>query len=145
MRMTQYQFADPVELTDEEIADILRDVDDLVRWAKMIKDYAQDEAVSHDHFIPGYKLVEGRSVRRITDSGKAAGLLLEAGYAQDNIYTLKGIGDLEAVVGKKALGELLGDLITKPAGKPVLVPESDKRPAISSATRAAELFNDDIQ
>ena len=145
MRMTQYQFADPVELTDEEIADILRDVDDLVRWAKMIKDYAQDEAVSHDHFIPGYKLVEGRSVRRITDAGKAAGLLLEAGYAQDNIYTLKGIGDLEAVVGKKALGELLGDLITKPAGKPVLVPESDKRPAISSDTRAAELFNDDIQ
>ena len=44
-------------MTDEEIADILRDVDDLVRWAKMIKDYAQDEAVSHDHFIPGYKLV----------------------------------------------------------------------------------------
>ena len=84
-------------------------------------------------------------MRRITDAGKAAGLLLEAGYAQDNIYTLKGIGDLEAVVGKKALGELLGDLITKPAGKPVLVPESDKRPAISSATRAAELFNDDIQ
>ena len=143
--LAAYQFADPVELTDEEIADILPRVDDLVRWAKKIKDYAQDEAVNHDHFIPGYKLVEGRSVRRITDAGKAAGLLLEAGYAQDNIYTLKGIGDLEAVVGKKALGELLGDLITKPAGKPVLVPESDKRPAISSDTRAAELFNDDIQ
>ena len=145
MSMTQYQFADPVELTDEEIADILPRVDDLVRWAKKIKDYAQNEAVNHDHFIPGYKLVEGRSVRRITDAGKAAGLLLEAGYAQDNIYTLKGLGDLEAVVGKRALSDLLGDLITKPAGKPVLVPESDKRPAISSDARAAELFNDDIQ
>lgn len=145
MSLTAHQFADPVELTDQEIAEILPKVDELVRWAKMIKEFAQAEAVNHDHLIPGYKLVEGRSVRRITDAGKAAGLLLEAGYAQDNIYTLKGLGDLEAVVGKKALGELLGDLITKPAGKPVLVPESDKRPAISSDARAAELFSDDIQ
>ena len=58
------------------------------------------------------------------------------------MYTLKGIGDLEAVVGKRAFSELMGDLISKPQGKPVLVPESDKRPALSSAARAADLFND---
>jgi hypothetical protein len=142
MSLTAHQFADPVELTDEEIAEILPKVDELVRWAKMIKDFAQDEAVNHDHFIPGYKLVAGRSTRRIVDAEAAAELLVKSGRGVEEIYTLKGLGDLEAVVGKKALGELLGDLITKPAGKPVLVPENDKRPAISSANRAAELFND---
>lgn len=142
MGLTAHQFADPVELTDEEIAEILPKVDELVRWAKMIKDFAQDEAVNHDHFIPGYKLVAGRSTRRIVDVEAAAELLVRSGRSVEEIYTLKGLGDLEAVVGKKALGELLGDLIVKPQGKPVLVQESDKRPAISSANRAAELFND---
>lgn len=142
MSLTQHQFADPVELTDEEIADILPKVDELVRWAKMIKDFAQDEAVNHEHFIPGYKLVEGRSNRVITDPDEAWEKLEEAGYATQDITKLISLSELETLVGKKKLSELLGDLIVKPAGKPVLVPESDKRPAINSSTRAAELFND---
>ena len=142
MSLTAHQFADPVELSDEEIAEILPKVDELVRWAKKIKDFAQDEAVNHDHFIPGYKLVEGRSNRAIKDPDKAWELLENAGYATNDISKLVGLSELESVVGKKELSELLGDLIVKPAGKPVLVPESDKRPAINSATRAAELFND---
>jgi len=142
MSLTQYQFADPVELSDEEIAEILPKVDELVRWAKKIKDFAQDEAVNHDHFIPGYKLVEGRSSRVITDPDEAWEKLEEAGWATHDITKLVSLTELETLVGKKALAELLGDLIVKPTGKPVLVPESDKRPAINSATRAADLFND---
>lgn len=142
MEVAKYSDRDPVELTDEEIAEILPKVDEFIRWGKMVKDYAQNEAVNHDHFIPGYKLVEGRSVRKIADTSKAAEMIIGAGYCTNEVYTLKGLGDLEAVVGKKALAELLGDLIVKPAGKPVLVPESDKRPAINSATRAADLFDD---
>lgn len=142
MSLTAHQFADPVELTDQEIAEILPKVDELVRWAKMIKDFAQDEAVNHDHFIPGYKLVEGRSSRVITDPDEAWEKLEEAGWATHDITKLVSLTELETLVGKKALAELLGDLIVKPTGKPVLVPESDKRPAITSATRAADLFND---
>jgi len=142
MSLAQYQFADPVELTDEEIAEILPKVDELVRWAKKIKDFAQDEAVNHDHFIPGYKLVEGRSNRVISDPKEAWEKLENAGFATGDFTKLVGLSELEALVGKKALAELLGDLIVKPTGKPVLVPESDKRPAINSATRAADLFDD---
>lgn len=142
MSLTQHQFADPVELTDEEIAEILPKVDELVRWAKMIKDFAQDEAVNHDHFIPGYKLVEGRSNRVITDASAALGKLEAAGWETHDVVELLSLSKLESTVGKKQLAELLGDLIIKPAGKPVLVPESDKRPAINSATRAADLFDD---
>ena len=33
-------------------------------------------------------------------------------------------------MGKKVFSELLGSLVEKPVGKPTLVEESDKRPAI---------------
>ena len=44
-----------------------------------------------------------------------------------------GIGDLEKLVGKKRLAALCADYITKPAGKPTLVTEDDKRPAYNAA------------
>lgn len=140
--MAKHEFADPALLTDEEIAEMLPRVDELVRWAKQVKDWALEQAVNHEHTLPGYKLVEGRANRRLLDPQQAGALLEEAGYSRDELYTLKGLTDLEAVVGKKALSEHLGSLIHKPAGKPVLVPESDKRPAISSAARAADMFDD---
>ena len=37
------------------------------------------------------------------------------------------------MMGKKKFEEILGDLVIKPAGKPVLVTEDDKRPPINSA------------
>ena len=49
---------------------------------------------------------------------------------------LKTITALEKQLGKKRFTSLLGNLVVKPAGKPTLVPTSDKRPAleIQSAT-----------
>ncbi|WP_415963897.1 DUF2800 domain-containing protein, partial [Acidaminococcus fermentans] len=37
------------------------------------------------------------------------------------------------LLGKRRFDELLADLIEKPQGKPVLVPETDKRPAMHTA------------
>ncbi|MDU5248264.1 MAG: DUF2800 domain-containing protein, partial [Varibaculum cambriense] len=51
---------------------------------------------------------------------------------------LKTITALEKQLGKKRFGELLGELVIKPPGKPALVPETDKRPAL--ALSAAEEF-----
>ena len=40
---------------------------------------------------------------------------------------------MKALLGKKRFDEILGGLTFKPPGKPTLVPESDKRPALNTA------------
>ena len=46
---------------------------------------------------------------------------------------LLGITAMSTLLGKKKFEELLGELAYKPPGKPTLVPESDKRPAMNTA------------
>jgi hypothetical protein len=48
---------------------------------------------------------------------------------------------MEKAIGKKVFAEVLNDFIVKPSGKPTLVPEGDKRPALASAATAAEDFS----
>ena len=53
---------------------------------------------------------------------------------------LLGITAMTKQLGKKRFEELLSGLVEKPQGKPVLVPASDKRPAMYTA---ADEFNDE--
>ena len=78
-----------------------------------------------------FKLVEGRSNRIYTDEDAVAKTLIGADYTEEDIYkprSLKGITDMQKLLGKKNFDSLLDGLVAKPQGKPALVPESDKRP-----------------
>lgn len=90
---------------------------------------------------PGYKLVEGRSVR-VLDSEQAERVLLDNGYTEEDIFEKKmlGITALEKKLGKKWFSELLDPVCTKPPGKPTLVPESDRRPALDPEENAKRMF-----
>lgn len=136
LELARYDFADPGILADAEIGDILRRADELQKWASDVSDYALQQAIAGKHFN-GWKLVEGRSVRKYADDQKVVEALQAAGYPEAALYERKlyGITAMEKIVGKKKLTETLGELIIKPAGKPVLVPESDKREAINDAKR----------
>lgn len=126
------------DLTNAEIADIVARSKEIKRWLDDIEEYALDHALKGEGF-PGMKLVAGRSTRRITNENTAASALQVAGYTDVwQPQKLKTLTALEELVGKKKLIELLGNLIEKPEGKPTLVPESDKRPAleIEAATKA---------
>jgi Protein of unknown function (DUF2800). len=142
MKALQYEFQDPALLTIDEIGQILHIADQLAAWAKDVQEYALDQAVRGTRF-PGWKLVEGRSNRRITDEEEAVKRLGSAGITQFMRTSLLPLGELEKRVGKKQLAELLGELIQKPPGKPVLVPETDRRPEINSVEHdfANENFN----
>ena len=143
LSLARYEFKSPLVLTPEEIGDILGRVDELSKWAKSVKDYALQSAVANGESFPGWKLVRGRANRKLTDEAEVAAILTEHGFPPEPIYSLKGLTDLEEVVGKKQLADLLGDLIVKPEGRPTLAPESDKRHAITHS--AADDFADDYQ
>ena len=134
-------FKKPPLLSDEEIGEVLRRADELQHWVKDVGDYALEQALAGKQY-DGWKLVEGRSVRKYADDLKVAEALKAAGYDEAMLYERKlyGISAMEKIVGKKRLTETLGDLIIKPAGKPVLVPESDKREAINTREAAKADF-----
>lgn len=136
LALARYEFQSPLLLTPEEIGDILGRVDELSKWAKSVKDYALQSAVSNGEQFPGWKLVRGRANRKLVDEGDVADTLLKAGFEARQIFSLKGLTDLEEIVGKKQLAELLGDRIVKPEGRPTLAPASDRRQEIPSRSAA---------
>lgn len=143
LELARLEFANPAELSVEELADVLGHLDELVRWATDVKEHALDQAVNHGVRYPGWKLVEGRSNRKYTDQQAIASVLAGAGYSGDQIYKpieLIGVSQMERLLGKKRFSELIGAYVEKPPGRPVLVPESDKRPELSSAAAAATDF-----
>ena len=145
MEIAKLEFQDADLLTDEEVSLVLSRVDGLVRYAEKIKVFALNEALK-GHKWPGYKVVEGRSNRRITDEAKAVELLRKAGYSDDVIYKpikMQGITELEKALTKKKFTTLLGSVVEKPPGKPTLVPEEDERPEDDSAKNEFEVMEED--
>ena len=147
LELAKYDFQDPFLLNDLEIADILARVDQLKTWASDIETYALEQARDHAKKWPGWKLVEGRSNRKYADDILVGQALISAGYQEEQIHKepqLLGITDMEKLLGKKKFGELLGDLVVKPAGKPTLVAEKDPRPEINSLQSAVEDFSESV-
>ena len=130
MELAKFEFRQPPLLTDEEVEEILGRIDELIAWASDIKDYALQAAISGKQWS-GYKLVEGRSNRKYTDENAVIAAVTAAGYDPYE-HKILGVTAMTALLGKKQFNDILGGLITKPQGKPTLVPDSDKRPAMTT-------------
>ena len=147
LEIAKLEFRDADLLTDDEVSFVLERVDGLVRYAEKIKTFALAEALK-GHKWPGFKVVAGRSNRRITDAAEAVKLLRGAGYADDVIYKpleIQTITDLEKTITKKKFGEILGSVVEKPPGKPTLVPEDDKRPEYDPVQSEFEVMEEEDQ
>ena len=131
MELAKYDFADAPTLDDAEIAAILPQIDTLVSWAEDVKTFALQQALAGERF-PGWKLVEGRSNRKYTDEATVAAVVTKAGYDPYE-KKLLGVTAMTKQLGKKKFDELLSGLVIKPQGKPVLAPETDKRPEFNTA------------
>ena len=131
MELARYDFKLPPLLTDEDIEDILSKVDDLVAWTADIKEYALQQAISGKAWN-GWKLVEGRSNRKYLSDAVVADVVEHAGFDPYERKVL-GVTAMQKLLGKSRFDELLAAYIEKPQGKPTLVPESDKRPAMNTA------------
>ena len=138
LRLAKEEFKYPPLITDEEIEDVLGEIPELIKWANAILAYATDAAVNHGKAWKGFKIVEGRSVRRYKDENDVAREAESAGYTDIFDKKLISLTQMEKLMGKKAFTDILGGLIEKPPGKPTLVPISDKRPAIHTGSAQSE-------
>lgn len=131
MELARYDFEMSATLSSDEISVILSKVDELTSWAEDVKEFALQQSLSGTKYT-GFKVVEGRSNRKYTDETQVACVVEKAGF---DPYEKKvvGITAMQKILGKKKFEELLGGLVYKPQGKPTLVPESDKRPAMNTA------------
>ncbi|HAA7128504.1 TPA_asm: DUF2800 domain-containing protein [Listeria monocytogenes] len=147
LALTSYDFKDPRLLQPDEIAKVLGQVAELKSWVEDVKSFALKEAESRGIEFPGWKLVEGRSNRRYADAEMVQAMMELEGYSEEELLSKKLISltDMEKLIGKKQVSAILGDLIEKPAGKPTLVVETDKRQAIKLKSDAADDFADDLE
>lgn len=130
LRLAEDEFKLPPLISDAEIEEILKVIPDLTKWATDIQNYALDMVLNHGKEWSGFKVVEGRSVRKYKDEDAVIEKAKENGYTDIFKSSLITLTEMQKLMGKKKFEELLGDLIIKPKGKPTLVPIADKRPAI---------------
>lgn len=125
----------PPLLTDDEVGDYLKQGELVQTWLSGLKNYALS-ACLEGRDIPGYKAVEGRSLRTFDDTDAAFRDLEAAGVEDAMLYERKplSLAKIEKLLGKKKFAEIAGDHVIKPAGKPTLVDASDSRPAITTSS-----------
>lgn len=141
LELARYDFEMPANLEDTEIEVILSKADELAAWCSNIKEYAFQQALNGKQWN-GWKLVEGRSVRKYINEDAVAETVKNAGYDPYE-HKVLGITAMTRMLGKAKFENLLSSFIEKPTGKPALVPKSDKRPSIDKAVQAADDFKEE--
>lgn len=143
LAIAQLDFRDPHLLSVEEVSLVLERAEELCRWAGELKAWALEQATRGIE-VPGWKLVEGRSNRYITNETAVRAALVQSGFSLDQITKseLRGLTELQALLKTKKFRDLVEPWLAKPRGRPVLVPADDGRPAISSAADAAADFSE---
>lgn len=145
--MLSRDFGSPDALSPDELADAWLKLAEIRDWCNAVEAEALSQAYSEGQRLPGLKVVLSGGRRVITDTDAAINLLAEAGYEPEQVSksSLRTLADLEKLVGKGRLPEVLGDLLVRTPGKPALVLESDSRPAIDSISTARQEFSDETE
>ena len=135
------------ELTQEQIESALPILGEITKWVKDLEAYALDQALQGTHY-KGFKVVEGRSVRKVTDEPGLIEALHKMGYQDEVIMTkpkLETISNIEKAIGKKMFAGISMPYVEKPKGKPTLVPASDKRPEYRDEEKEINDFADEFK
>jgi len=129
----------------EQVQRILTHKDGMISWLNDVEEWAQDYMKAGGK-IPGFKLVLSRGGNRYwSKPSEAAALLARDTMLNGNEITIThreviSPAQAEKLIGKNKFSAELSNLIAKPAGSPVLAPESDKREAIGSAISDFEVL-----
>lgn len=137
----QYKGYKPPLISAAEVGVILQRADVIKRWITDLEEWALSEILD-GRAVPGWKAVEGRSVRQFADTDTAFKAIQSAGYDEAILYERKPITltAVEKLLGKTKFDELLTSHVIKPPGKPTLAPDTDKREAFTNRVTAADVF-----
>lgn len=127
--LTDFGYAQPPVLTDEEVGEVLTRGRHLAAWVSDLESYARERILNGGN-VPGWKVVSGRSTRFFENFDEPLDKLVEMGYNKDDFFETKPVPltAVEKRVGKKRFAEVLGEFVRTKAGSPVLAPEADRRP-----------------
>lgn len=133
--LEEYKQMKPPLISNEEVGQILEKAQYLAKWVKDLEEYALGECLKGNE-IPGWKAVEGCSIRQFTDMDKAFEVLKTNGIDEAMLFERKPItlAATEKLLGKAKFKELLTEYVNVPPGKPALAQISDKRQAITRST-----------
>lgn len=126
LQLEEFGYSDKNLLTSKDLANIISRAETLESWVKSVKEYALALMLGGGK-VEGLKLVKGRGRRVITDENKAIEVLKSQGFEDCTTTKIKGITELEKMVGKKNFSAILGDLVIMKEGSPTLAPFDDKR------------------
>ena len=132
----------PPLISNEEVGQYLEKGEDVAKWLEKLKEYALKECLA-GKAVPGWKAVEGKGGREWADIDKAFDILTKSGLAPEEMLWERQpltAPQTEKLIGKRDFQESVGEFVIKKPGKPALVKESDKRPAITNKVTAAEAF-----
>lgn len=135
-------FKSPALISQQEIEAILPTLNRISDWIDAVFAYVSSEAINHGVTWKGYKVVEGRSNRKFSDTDKVVEEAAKAGYTDVYKRTLISLTEFEKMMGKKKFAQILGKFVIKPPGKLSLVPEDDERPAVDFNNTAEDEFED---
>lgn len=144
MRLAELEFKPPSLLTDREIEDVLKTLPMLTKWAEDVFSYAAEAAIHHGKEWRGFKVVEGRSVRKYKDETAVIAQAQSHGYTDIFQTRLISMTAMQKLMGKKKFEEILGGLIIKSPGKLTLVPETDKRIKVNMLSVNNEFKQEEI-
>ena len=144
--LTEDGFTEPAEpalISPEEMSHVLNRIPAIKSWLGAVEAAALDMAYSQGKHIPGWKVVKSGGRRYVTDPVAAIQSFIDAGFPAEKVadFKLKGFGVLEKLVDKDQFKEIMGRYVAKSDGCEALVPESDRRAAISPASSAQDDFS----
>ena len=131
----------PNEIPKDKLYEYISRGEDIAKWVADLKAYALDMCLKGEE-VKGLKAVAGRTSRSWTNQDEAINKLIEGGIDEAIIYDKVPLtlAKLEKALGKQQFTALVGDLVVTSEGKPTLVFENDKRPAITNTVNASSIF-----
>jgi hypothetical protein len=114
----------------------------LISWLEALRERLYTHALQ-GRPLQRFKLVEGRSVRKIADPEAAAIKLRAAGFTDQQTHEthLLTLTKLEQLCGKKNLPVILDGVLMKSSSMPTLTPLSDPRPPIDPNQTILDAFD----